>query len=282
MKREDLIEKLLFVTASFSTFVVFLIIYYLMRNGIHVLTFDVIFGTEWTPANEKFGFFPIIISNFEVAVLSLVFATVIGVPTAIFLSEYSPFWLRNILKPVIEVIVGIPSVVIGFWGLTVLVPLVRRIFPSSQGQSMLTGGIVLAFMVLPTLISLAEDSMRAVPRSYREASLALGATRWQTTSQVIVPTASSGIRAAMILAMGRAMGETMAVLMVIGNPSDPWITFNPLEIVRTLPSTIAIEYGYVEIFSNHYYALFAMGVVLFFSVLVLNLIATYMSQRKKI
>jgi ABC-type phosphate transport system permease subunit len=123
--------------------------------------------------------------------------------------------------------------------------------------------------------------MRAVPRSYREASLALGATRWQTTSQVIVPTASSGIRAAMILAMGRAMGETMAALMVIGNPYRPHVTLNPLEIVRTLPTTIALEYGYVEIFSKHYYALFAMGVILFFSVLILNLIATYLSQRER-
>jgi phosphate transport system permease protein len=280
MKREDIIEKGLFITASFSTFVVFLIIYYLMRNGVHVLSADVIFGTEWVPADNKFGIFPIVISNFQVAILSLLIATVIGVPTAIFLSEYSPFWLRNILKPIIEVIVGIPSVVIGFWGLTVLVPIMRRIFPSSQGQSMLTGGIVLAFMILPTLISLAEDSMRAVPRSYREASLALGATRWQTTSQVIVPTASSGIRAAMILAMGRAMGETMATLMVIGNPYRPHVTLNPLDIVRTLPTTIALEYGYVEIFSKHYYALFAMGVVLFFSVLVLNIIATYFSQRE--
>jgi len=281
MKREEIIEKGLFITASFSAFVVFLIIYYLMRNGIHVLTFDVIFGMDWVPADDKFGIFPIIISNFEVAILSLVLATLIGVPTAIFLSEYSPFWLRNILKPVIEVIVGIPSVVIGFWGLTVLVPVMRRVFPSSQGQSMLTGGIVLAFMILPTLISLAEDSMRAVPRSYREASLALGATRWQTTSQVIVPTASSGIRAAMILAMGRAMGETMAALMVIGNPYRPEITLNPLDIVRTLPTTIALEFSYTEYFSTHYYALFAMGVVLFFSVLVLNLGATFLSQREK-
>jgi phosphate transport system permease protein len=144
---------------------------------------------------------------------------------------------------------------------------------------MLTGAIVLAFMTLPTLISLAEDSLRAVPKAYREASLALGATRWQTTSKVTIPTASSGIRAAMILAMGRAVGETMAALMVIGNPYLPWITLNPLDIVRTLPTTIALEFSYVEFFSEHYYALFGMGVVLFASVFIMNLVATYFSGR---
>jgi phosphate transport system permease protein len=181
----------------------------------------------------------------------------------------------------IEVIVGIPSVVIGFWGLIVLVPIIRNLFPSTQGQSMLTGAIVLAFMTLPTLISLAEDSLRAVPNAYREASLALGATRLQTTTRVVIPTASSGIRAAMVLAMGRAVGETMAALMVIGNPYLPWVTLNPLDIVRTLPTTIALEFSYVEFFSEHYYALFGMGVVLFISVFMMNMVATYFSGRSK-
>ena len=280
MKREGVIEKLLLVCASVSTVVIFLIIYFLMRNGIHVLNWQFITGTTWNPGTGQFGVLPIIVSNFSTAFLSLVIASLIGLPTAIFLAEYSPFWLRNILKPVIEVIVGIPSVVIGFWGLVVLVPIMRNLFPSSQGQSMLTGAIVLAFMTLPTLISLAEDSLRAVPKGYKEASLALGATRWQTTTRVTFPSASSGIRAAMVLAMGRAIGETMAALMVIGNPYKPWITFNPLDIVRTLPTTIALEFSYVEFYSDHYYALFAMGAVLFVSVLLLNLIATYFTRRR--
>jgi phosphate transport system permease protein len=250
-----------------------------MRNGIHVLSVDYILGITYNPQTGEYGILPIIISNFVTAIYSLIIATIIGLPTAVFLSEYSPFWLRNILKPLIEVIVGIPSVVIGFWGLIVLVPIIRNVFQQTQGQSMLTGAIVLAFMTLPTLISLSEDSLRAVPNSFREASLALGATKLQTTTKVVLPTATSGIRAAMILALGRAVGETMAALMVIGNPNIPWITVNPYDIVRTLPTTIALEFGYVEFFSKHYYSLFGMGVVLFFSVLIMNLVASYFSER---
>jgi phosphate transport system permease protein len=281
MKLEKIIEKGLFVCASVSTMVIFLIVYYLMKNGVNILSLDFIFGMSYVPGTGEFGIFPIIITNFATAIYSLILATVIGLPTAVFLSEYSPFWLRNIIKPLIEVIVGIPSVVIGFWGLIVLVPIIRVYFPQTQGQSMLTGAIVLAFMTLPTLISLSEDSLRAVPTAYREASLALGATRWQTITRLVVPNASSGIRAAMILAMGRAVGETMAALMVIGNPYKPWITINPLDIVRTLPTTIALEFGYVEFYSTHYYALFGMGVVLFISILIMNFIASYFSGRTR-
>lgn len=281
MKYEHLIEKILFACASASTIIIFLIVYYLMRNGVHVLSLDFIFGPVYNPGTSRYGIFPIIVTNFATAIYSLIIATMIGLPTAVFLSEYSPFWLRNVIKPLIEVIVGIPSVVIGFWGLIVLVPIIRNMFPSTQGQSMLTGAIVLAFMTLPTLISLAEDSLRAVPNAYREASLALGATRLQTTTRVVIPTASSGIRAAMVLAMGRAVGETMAALMVIGNPYLPWVTLNPLDIVRTLPTTIALEFSYVEFFSEHYYALFGMGVVLFISVFMMNLVATYFTGRRE-
>jgi phosphate transport system permease protein len=236
----------------------------------------------YNPGTLQFGIFPIIVTNFVTALYSLGLASLVGLPTAIFLAEFSPFWLRNIIKPVIEVIAGIPSVVIGFWGLTVLVPIMRTVFPTTQGQSMLTGAIVLAFMTLPTLISLSEDSLRAVPNTYREASLALGATRWETTFRVTIPNASSGIRAAMILSMGRAVGETMAALMVIGNPYLPWVTFNPLDIVRTLPTTIALEFSYIEFFSEHYYALFGMGAVLFASVFIMNIVATIFSGRNKL
>ena len=281
MKLEGLIEKVLFICASVSTIIIFLIVYYLMKNGVNIISFDFIFGMTYIPGRGEFGIFPIVVTNFVTAMYSLILASIIGLPTAILLSEYAPFWFRNIIKPLIEVIVGIPSVVIGFWGLIVLVPIIRNTFPQSQGQSMLTGAIVLAFMTLPTLITLSEDSLRAVPTSYREASLALGATKWQTTRKVVVPNASSGIRAAMILAMGRAVGETMAALLVIGNPYIPWITINPLEIVRTLPTTIALEFGYVEFYSEHYYALFGMGIVLFISVLLMNLVATYFTGRKK-
>jgi phosphate transport system permease protein len=282
MKREGIISNILLVFASISTVAIFVIVFYLLKNAINILSWDFIFGMTWKPGIEEFGIFPIIVSNFVTAFLALILATMVGLPSAIFLAEFSPYWLRNILKPSIEVIVGIPSIVIGFWGLIVLVPIIRAVFPTSQGQSMLAGAIVLAFMTLPTLISIAEDSMRAVPSSYREASLALGATRWQTTSKIIVPAASSGIRAAMVLAMGRAIGETMAALMVIGMVNVPWITFNPLDIVRTLPTTVALEFGYVVFYSDHYYALFGMGFILFLSVFVMNLLASYFSRRKTI
>lgn len=240
-----------------------------------------IFGMTWKPSNDQFGIFPIISGTLVVAMGAIVIATAIGVPCAIFLSEYSPFWLRNIIKPIVEIIVGIPSVVIGFWGLIVLVPMIRDVFPSSRGESILAGWIVLTFMVLPTLISLSEDSLRAVPRAYREASLALGATRWQTVRQVVIPNASSGIRAALILALGRAIGETMAVLMVIGSPEVPWLTVWPLDRVRMLAPSIVIDYKYVEWGSAHQHALFGMGVVLLILVMILNFISNFLIRRRR-
>ena len=209
----------------------------------------------------------------------MVIALIIGVPTAIYLSEFAPFWARNIIKSSVEVIVGIPSVVIGFFGLMVLVPLIRDTL-GGRGESILAGWIVLAIMILPNLITLTEDSLRAVPRSYREASLALGATQWQTIRRVIVPAASSGIRAALVLGVGRAIGETMAVLMVIGNPETPWIPLSILDRARTLTSTIALEFSYAEWGSPHQHALFAIGVVLFIMVTVLNFIATFVIRRQ--
>lgn len=235
----------------------------------------------WKPRVQQFGIFPILAGTIVVGAGAVLIALVIGVPCAIFLSEFSPFWLRNIIKPTVEIIVGIPSVVIGFWGLIVLVPTIRNIFPSSRGESILAGWIVLAFMVLPTLITLSEDSLRAVPRTFREASLALGATRWQTVRQVVLPSASSGIRAAFILALGRAIGETMAVLMVIGSPEVPWLTIWPLDRVRMLAPSIAIDYKYVPWGSTHQHALFGMGVVLLILVMILNFISTFVIRRRR-
>jgi phosphate transport system permease protein len=235
----------------------------------------------WSPHRDLFGIFPTIVGTLFVVAGAVVIATVIGIPSAIFLSEFSPFWVRNIIKSSVEVIVGIPSVVIGFFGLTVLVPFIRD-HVGGRGESILAGWIVLAFMMLPNLITIAEDSLRAVPRSYREASLALGATRWQTVRNVVLPSASSGIRAALVLGVGRAMGETMAVLMVVGNPETPWIPTGILDRVRMLTSTIAIEFSYAEWGSTHQHALFAIGVVLFFMVTALNFIATFVIRRKNI
>ena len=281
MRSGDVIGKILFLCASFSAVVVFLITFFLLREGIRVLNWGFITGMTWSPHRDMFGIFPTLVGTVYVVAGAVVIATAIGVPTAIYLAEFAPFWLRNIVKSTVEVIVGIPSVVIGFFGLMVLVPFIRNNI-GGRGESILAGWIVLAFMILPNLITIAEDSLRAVPRAYREASLALGATRWQTVRNVVLPTAASGIRAALVLGIGRAMGETMAVLMVVGNPETPWIPTGVLDRVRMLTSTIAIEYSYAEWGSSHQYALFAIGVVLFFMVTALNFIATFVIRRRNI
>lgn len=278
MKTETVIEKALFVSATFSALVVFLITFFLIREGLPALNIDFLLGFTWSPGGGLFGVFPTIIGTLFVVGGAVVIALLIGVPTAIYLSEFAPFWVRNIIKSSVEVIVGIPSVVIGFFGLMVLVPLIRNTV-GGRGESILAGWIVLAIMILPNLISLTEDSLRAVPRSYREASLALGATQWQTITKVILPAAGSGIRAALVLGVGRAIGETMAVLMVIGNPETPWIPLSILDRTRTLTSTIAIEFSYAEWGSPHQHALFAIGVVLFMLVTLLNFIATFVIRR---
>lgn len=271
----------LFVCASFSALIVFMIIFFLLGGGISALNWDFLAGMIWRPSKSSFGIFPTIVGTLTVVTGAMLIATVVGVPCAIFLAEFSPFWLRNVVKSAIEVIVGIPSVVIGFFGLMVLVPLIRDNI-GGRGESILAGWIVLAFMILPNIITLSEDSLRAVPRAYKEASLALGATRWQTIRRVVLPNASSGIRAAIVLGMSRAMGETMAVLMVVGNPETPWIPTSILDRVRMLTSTIAIEFSYVEWGSQHQHALFAIGVVLFFLVTALNFLATFVIRRRKL
>ena len=274
-----MVSRTLFLCASFSALVVFLIIFFLLREGIFALNWSFLAGMTWSPHKLEFGVLPTIVGSIAVVSGAILVAMAIGIPCAIFLAEFSPFWLRNIVKSTVEVLVGIPSVVIGFFGLLVIVPLIRNNL-EGRGESILAGWIVLAIMTLPHLITISEDSIRAVPRSYREASLALGATKWQTIRQVVLPSASSGIRAALVLGIGRAIGETMAVLMVIGNPETPWIPTSILDQVRTLTSTIAIEFSYTEWGSPHQHALFAIGAVLFLIVVVLNFIATFVIRRR--
>ncbi len=278
MKREDVIGKILFLCASFSALIVFLITFFLLKEGFPALNWAFLTGMIWSPHRDLFGVFPTVIGTLAVVAGAIIIATAIGLPTAIFLSEFSPFWLRNIIKSSVEVIVGIPSVVIGFFGLMIIVPFIRDNV-GGRGESILAGWIVLAFMILPNLITIAEDSLRAVPRGYREASLALGATKWQTIRNVVLPSASSGIRAALVLGIGRAMGETMAVLMVVGNPEVPWIPVSILDRVRVLTSTIAIEFSYTEWGSPHQHALFAIGVLLFLMVIILNFVATFVIRK---
>ena len=279
MRGEGYISKALFLCASFSAVVVLLITLFLLWEGVPALSIEFLTGMTWSPGRMLFGVLPTLVGTLVVVAGAILIATVIGVPTAIYLAEFSPFWLRNVVKSTVEVIVGIPSVVIGFFGLMVLVPLIRGTL-GGRGESILAGWIVLAIMILPNLITLSEDAMRAVPRSHKEASLALGATRWQTIRRIVLPGASSGIRTALVLGVGRAIGETMAVLMVVGNPEVPWIPLSVLDRVRTLTSTLALEFSYVEWGSQHQHALFAIGVVLFLMVTALNFVATFVIKRR--
>jgi len=234
-----------------------------------------LFGGEWRPLDGQFGILVMIVGSICVAIGSLLLAVPLGAACAIFLAEVAPHRIREILRPMVELLVGIPSVVYGLVGMVVLVPLVREL--GGTGFSLLTAVIVLTAMVLPTIITISEDSIRSVPIQYREAALALGATHWQTIWHVLLPAARSGIVAAAVLGMGRAIGETMAMIMVIGN--SPIFPTSPLDSARTLPGNIAIEMAYAT--GIHTNALFATGVVLFIFTAVLNSVA-FLARKKEI
>jgi len=234
-------------------------------------------GTNWYPSEKSFGLLPMIVGSLMVTLGALVIGVPLGLSCAVFLTEFSSKRLRRIIKPVIELLAGIPSVVYGFMGVVLLVPFIRRTF-GGPGLSVLAGAVILGIMILPTIISITIDSLLAVPSAYREGSIALGATRWQTTKMVLFPAARSGIVASIILGMGRAVGETMAVIMVAGNAVA--VPGSLLAPVRTLTSNIALEMGYAS--GEHRQALFATGVILFIIIMVLNTIANVTSSRKKV
>lgn len=278
---EFLIEKGLFITAIFSILVIILIISFILFEGLPAFEkygfFHFLFGMGWHPSDNEFGVFAMIIGSIAVTLLSLIMAVPLSLMCAIFMAEIAPNNIRKLLKPVIETLSGIPSVVYGFFGLTVLVPLIRQNF-GGTGFSMFTASLILTVMVLPTIITISQDSLRAVPQEYREASLGLGATNWQTIKHIIFPAALPGIITAIILGMGRAIGETLAVIMVAGNVVQiPGSIFDP---IRTLTSNIAIEMGYAT--GLHYNALFATAIVLFLIIIILLLIANYIQQKYKV
>jgi phosphate transport system permease protein len=251
-------------------------------------------GQHWYPISTpyEFGFLPLLFGSFVVTVLAVLISLPFGIMAAIYIGEVAPVRLRLWLKSAVELIVAIPSVVLGFIGLFVLVPLMQRAFGLQTGLCGITGALTLAFMALPTIVSISEDALASVPKDYREASLAMGSTKWETISKVVVPAASSGIVAALMLGIGRAIGETMAVLMVTGNaaelpklasqwfysppdPSDsqytlPWVGFMSM---RTMPATIGAEMGETVQGDAHYHALFACGAVLFVITFLINVIA---------
>lgn len=286
--KEFLISKTIFVCGILAIAVMALIFLFLLRASISFGQLypikDFLTGRNWYPISEPpvFGALPLILGSLLVTAISVVIAVPLGVGTAIFLAEIAPGWLRETMKPIIEVIAAIPSVVLGFIGLTLLAPFIQNLLNLNTGLTALTGGIVLAFMALPTIISIAEDAITSAPRAYRQGSLALGATQWQTTSKVVVPAAASGISAAVMLGIGRAIGETMVVLMVTGNAAVmPTSLHSVLEPVRTLTGNIAQEMGETVFQSEHYYALFAVGLILFIITFIINWIADIVLYRFK-
>ncbi len=239
-------------------------------------------GREWFPTAQpavQLGVLPIILGTLWVSFIAILIALPIGLATAIYMAEVANSKMRLTLKPIIELLAGIPSVVYGFFGLIVIVPFIQNFFHLDTGQTALTGSILLAIMALPTIITVSEDAIRATPRVMKEASLALGANHWQTIVRVIIPYSSSGIAAAAILGIGRAIGETMAVLMVTGNAAV--IPHSLLQPVRTIPATIAAELGEAPQGGIHYQALFALGCILFLMTMVINLWVQYISSKKR-
>lgn len=242
----------------------------------HVQPVDFFTGEQWNPEN-KYSILPLLVSTALVSLGSLALAIPLGIGSAFFLSEVAPKKVRVILKPAIEMLAAIPSVAIGFLGIVLVGPGISALFGTQSGLNALNGAILLAIMALPTIVTISEDALSAVPPSYREASLALGANRWQTMFQVTLPAASPGLIAAVMLGLGRALGETMTVLMATGNASVLPNGF--LDSVRTITATIAIEMGEVPYQTTHYFSLFAIAAVLFIITLLINLCGEYFVKR---
>lgn len=278
-RNEKLIRLALLLVAFSAVSILLVITVFIFGEGTPIMfkygLKKFLFSLDWFPLEKSYGLLPMIIGSLLVTGGALVIGVPFGLACAIVLTEFSSKPLRRLLKPVIELLAGIPSVVYGFMGVVILVPFIRDKL-GGPGLSVLAASIILGIMILPTIISISIDSLEAVPRSYREGSIALGATRWQTTRMVMFPAAKSGIIASIILGMGRAIGETMAVIMVAGNAAT--IPRSLLAPVRTLTSNIALEMGYAA--GEHREALFATGVILFIIIMVLNTIANLTSKRR--
>ncbi|MBI5399223.1 phosphate ABC transporter permease subunit PstC [Candidatus Saganbacteria bacterium] len=287
MKRpfEFIIEKLVLISGLASIIFVVLIFVFLLKEGLSLFgqenLWGFLFGQNWYPISDppQFGILPLILGSFLVTLGAIIIAVPLGLASAIYVAEVAPSGIRDVLKTGIELLAAIPSIVLGFIGIVTLAPFLKNVFHLSSGLTALAGSIMLAFMAMPTIVSIIEDSIVSVPKSYKEGSLALGATRWQTIYRVILPAASSGILAAIMLGIGRVVGETMAVLMITGNAAVMPTSF--LQPVRTLTATVAAEMGEAVAGSGHYYALFAIGIVLFVISFAINLLADWFLHRGK-
>jgi phosphate transport system permease protein len=283
--KEFLLNWLIKISGYSAIIFVALIFFFLLREGLPTLgevSITNLFSLRWYPIENYFGILPLIGGSLLVTIGAALFAIPIGVCTAIFIAEVSPRWAREVLKPLVEVLGGIPSVVLGFLGILILAPSLRRIFDLPTGLTALAGSILLGGIAVPTIVSVAEDALDSVPRSYRDAALALGATEWQTIWRVTLPAARSGVLTAIMLGIGRAIGETMAVMMVTGNAPVLPIKLNSIvSPVRTMTATIAAEMGEVAKNSTHYHVLFFIGLVLFVISLGINIAASTAALRQR-
>lgn len=282
---EFIIEKAIFLAGILSIVFVLLIFVFLLKEGLSLFKtyspLSFLFGMKWYPISTpaQFGMLPLLFGSLAVTLGAIVISVPLGLAAAIYIAEIAPLWLKDILKATVEFLAAIPSIVLGFIGLVTLAPLVKKIFNLPTGLTALSGSIMLAFMAMPTIVSMMEDAFTAVPRSYREGALALGATRWQAIWRVVIPAAQSGMLAAVMLGIGRVIGETMAVMMITGNAAN--IPTSLVVPVRTMTATIAAEMGEAVQGNEHYYALFSIGIVLFCITFLINFTASFFIKGRK-
>jgi phosphate transport system permease protein len=284
-KKERFIRNLFFGIALASIVTLFLIVLFLFMEGVPIFKVvsvkDFLFGKYWYPTSDPpdFGIFPLIVASIAVTAFSSAIAIPLGVMTAIYLAEVASHRLREVVKPIVELLAALPSVVIGFFGMVIVAPFLQNVFGIPTGLNLFNASLMLAFMSIPTISSISEDAIYSVSQEIKEASLALGATHWQTIYRVIIPASLSGITTAIILGMSRAIGETMVVLMVAGGATlIPTSIFDP---VRPMPASIAAEMAEAPFRSDHYYALFATGIILFIFTLLFNIIAEHIAHKYK-
>jgi len=286
MKRrsEKIITNTIRIAGSSSILFIMLIFLFLLKEGLPVigkLSISSLFSTRWYPIEDLFGILPLLSGSLIVTIFSMLIALPLGVGTAIYIGEIAPRTVKEILKPLVEILAGIPSVVLGFIGILVLSPLLRRTFNLPTGLTAFSGAVLLALISIPTIASIAEDALYSVPKSYRDASYALGATQWQTIWGVVLPAARSGILTAVMLGIGRSLGETMAVMMVTGNAPTVFTGFKSFFApVRTMTATIASEMGEVAAGSTHYHMLFFIGIILFLVSLAINIVSSTTLQKQ--
>jgi phosphate transport system permease protein len=282
-RKESAIRFSFFSVALTSTTILALIVVFLFMEGLPIFSkvsvYDFLFGRYWYPTDDPpdFGIFPLIVASLAVTAMSAVISIPLGVMTALYLAESASARLREWVKPIVELLAALPSVVIGFFGMVIVAPFLQEIFDIPTGLNLFNASLMLAFMSVPTICSISEDAIYSVPIELKEASLALGANHWETIARVILPASLSGISTAIILGMSRAIGETMVVLMIAGGAAQlPSSIFDP---VRPMPASIAAEMAEAPFRSDHYYALFATGVVLFAFTLLFNLVSEYISNK---